>query len=222
MIKPLLSYVKTGLLPRLGRILFQPQVLLSVVIGASCFHWGPSLAAAQLKASDVGGMILTYAAIAFGFCITGMALVLTLPSDRFLKTLQNHKSDTKGQSSYLDLLFVFSWTAVCHWLLVVSAIAAILMRGTVRSLDHFGRLRVASIRFLVCRNMRLQPHPISYDRYHAFTSWRAVFQRTGRGHPASEIVGSSKLIASRTKDRHYRGRSRSGQVVWEACGARNY
>ena len=134
MINPLLSYVKTGLLPRLRRILFQPQVLLSIAIGASCFHWGPSLAAAQLKASDVGGMILTYAAIAFGFCITGMALVLTLPSDRFLKTLQNHKSDTKGQSSYLDLLFVFSWTAVCHWLLVVSAIAAILLRGTAPAL----------------------------------------------------------------------------------------
>jgi hypothetical protein len=63
-----------------------------------------------------------------------MALVLTLPSDRFLKTLQNHKSDTKGQSSYLDLLFVFSWTAVCHWLLVVSAIAAILLRGTAPAL----------------------------------------------------------------------------------------
>lgn len=142
MIKPLLSYAKTGLLPRLGRIIFQPQVLLSVAIGTSSFHWGPNLAAAQLKASDVGGMILTYAAIAFGFCITGMALVLTLPSDRFLKTLQKHQSDTKGQSSYLDLLFVFSWTAVCHWLLVVSAIAAILLRGAAPALlttsDGFG------------------------------------------------------------------------------------
>ena len=44
MIKPLLSYAKTGLLPRLGRILFQPQVLLSIAIGASCFHWGPRYA----------------------------------------------------------------------------------------------------------------------------------------------------------------------------------
>jgi hypothetical protein len=75
-------------------------------------------------------MVLTYAAIAFGFCITGMALVLTLPSENFLKALQNHTLHSKGQSSYLDLLFVFSWTAVCHWALVVSGIAAILIRGT--------------------------------------------------------------------------------------------
>lgn len=59
-------------------------------------------------------------------------------------------------------------------------------------LDHFGRLRVATIHFLVCRNMRLQPHPISYDRYHAFTGWRALLQRVGERHPASKIVRSSK------------------------------
>ena len=134
MIKPLLSYAKIGILPRFWRIVFQPQVALSIAVSAVCFFQGYQLPAAQLRSSDVGSMILTYAAIAFGFCITGMALVLTLPSERFLKALQNHKTHTKGQSSYLDLLFVFSWTAVCHWLLVVTAIAAILTRGTTLTL----------------------------------------------------------------------------------------
>jgi hypothetical protein len=123
-------------LPRLGKIVFQPEVAVCVAIGAVCFFQGFKLPAAQLKPGDLGGMILTYAAIAFGFCITGMALVLTLPSDKFLKALQMHKTQTKGQSSYLDLLFVFSWTAICHWLLVVTAIATILLRdGALTILD---------------------------------------------------------------------------------------
>jgi len=131
MIKPLWSYGKKEVKPRLRRIVIQPQIILAVAISGACFLFRVRLSAAQLKLSDVVSMILTYAAIAFGFCITGMALVLTLPSERFLNALQEHKLDSKGQSSYLDLLFVFSWTAVCHWLLVVAGIIAILVRGTV-------------------------------------------------------------------------------------------
>jgi hypothetical protein len=131
MIKPLLSYGSKEVKPRLRRIVFQPQVALAAALGGACFFLGSQIPTAQLKLSDTVSMILAYAAIAFGFCITGMALVLTLPSDRFLNALQGHKLDRDGASSYLDLLFVFSWTAVCHWLLVVVGIVAILVRGTV-------------------------------------------------------------------------------------------
>jgi hypothetical protein len=131
MIKPLRAYGEQEVKPRLRRILIQPQVVLAIAIFGACFLFGSRLSAAELKLGDIVGMILTYAAIAFGFCITGMALVLTLPSDRFLSALQAHKLNGGGQSSYLDLLFVFSWTAVCHWLLVVVAIIAMLVRGTV-------------------------------------------------------------------------------------------
>jgi len=118
MIKSLVFYATKGLLPRLRRIVINLGFALSIVIGVTCFSQGPNLPVAQLKSSDVGSMILTYAAIAFGFCITGMALVLTLPNDRFLKSLQCHKIDSKSQSSYL----------------VVSGIAIIIFRGTVPNL----------------------------------------------------------------------------------------
>jgi hypothetical protein len=130
MIKPLWSYGAKEVKPRLRRIVFQPQVALAIALGGTCFFFGSQIPTAELKPSDVVSMVLTYAAIAFGFCITGMALVLTLPNDRFLKALQDHKVDRNSGSSYLDLLFVFSWTAVCHWLLVVVGILAILVRGT--------------------------------------------------------------------------------------------
>lgn len=134
MIKPLLYYARNGIRPRLRRIVLQPQVALSLCMGAICFYWGPGSNAGGLKPNDVAGVILTYAAIAFGFCITGMALVITLPSDNFLRKLQRHHTHANGQSSYLDLLFVFSWTAVCDWILVVLGIVTILVRGTAATL----------------------------------------------------------------------------------------
>jgi hypothetical protein len=137
MIKPLLSYCCASIRPRIWRILLQPQVALAMGIGILIFNLGPGLPMARVKVGDISIMVLTYAAIAFGFCIAGMALVLTLPSTEFLKSLQKHKLDGSTQSSYLDLLFVFSWTAVCHWLLVVFGITAILMRGDVPTLFSY-------------------------------------------------------------------------------------
>jgi hypothetical protein len=160
MIRPLRSYASKEVKPRLRRIVLQPQVALAVAIGAACIFFGDQFPAYQLKSSDVVSMVLTYAAIAFGFCITGMVLVLTLPSERFLKALQQHKLDSNGQNSYLDLLFVFSWTAVCHWLLVVSGIAAILIRGTEPSLlnkwDGYGWRCFVSLFFALCAYSLIQ------------------------------------------------------------------
>jgi hypothetical protein len=160
MIKPLLFYATRGVLPRLWRIVINLGFALSILVAVTCFFQGPYLPAAQLKSSDIGGMILTYAAIAFGFCITGMALVLTLPNDRFLKALQHHKINDNSQSSYLDLLFVFSWTAVCHWLLVVSGIAIILIRGPAPNImsqsDGFGWRLFISWFFGLCAYSLIQ------------------------------------------------------------------
>lgn len=134
MIKPIVLYGIEQVRPRWRRIVLQPQILLVGGIGIASFIYGTRWPAANLKSIDIGTMILTYAAIAFGFCITGMVLVLTLPSDKFLKVLQGHKLDPKSQSSYLDLLFVFSWTAVCHWLLVVTGLFLLLAHGADRNL----------------------------------------------------------------------------------------
>lgn len=127
MIKPIWSYGRRQVWPRLRRIIIQPQVALCLAVSIACFHFATRLPCSQLRPSDLGVLMLAYAAIALGFCITGMALVLTLPNEKFLNLLQGHKVD--GQSSYLDLLFVFSWTAVSHWLLVVGAIIVFCFRG---------------------------------------------------------------------------------------------
>jgi hypothetical protein len=134
MIKPVISYLGDEVAPRFRRVVWQPQVAIALGIGVLCFMCGRRWASSEIKLTDIAGLILTYAAIAFGFCITGMALVLTLPNDRFLKSLESHHLQKNGPSSYSDLLFVFSWTAVCHWMLVVLCLAGIAIRGGSRAI----------------------------------------------------------------------------------------
>jgi hypothetical protein len=129
MIGAILQYARDEALPRWARILWQPQVVGAIALGVLTSMYGTKWPLAGLKISDATTMLLTYAAIAFGFCIAGMALVLTLPNESFVSLLMKHKLGRNKQSSYSDLLFVFSWTAIVHWTEVVLAIVAVCVRG---------------------------------------------------------------------------------------------
>jgi hypothetical protein len=129
MIGAVTDYIQHDVLPRCWRIVFQLQTIVAVALAAATYRYGVSWPIATLKLSDTVTMTLTYAAIALGFCITGMALVLTLPGDRFARFLAKNSLPGDKSNSYLDLLFVFSWTAVTHWLLIVCAICAVFVRG---------------------------------------------------------------------------------------------
>jgi hypothetical protein len=133
MIGALRQYGKDEVLPRWKRILVQPQVGCAVVVGYLAAKYGSAWPMASLKMADATTMLLTYAAIAFGFCIAGMALVLTLPSEAFVSLLMKHKLGRHSQNSYSDLLFVFSWTAIVHWSVVVLSITAVCIRRNDRT-----------------------------------------------------------------------------------------
>jgi hypothetical protein len=125
MIGALCQYAGEEIVPRWRRIIFQPQVIGALGLGVLTWRYGASWPVAGVKVGEATTMLLTYAAIAFGFCIAGMALVLTLPSETFVALLMKHKLGRNSQSSYSDLLFVFSWTAIIHWTTVVLSIVAV-------------------------------------------------------------------------------------------------
>src|SRR5438046_8335009 len=103
---------------RLSRILGGSEVFLSVGIAILTSVYGPGWSFANVRPSDVSTALLTYAAIAFGSCISGLALVLTLPNQSFVKWLIQERVRSHTSNAYSDLLFVFSWTALFHWILV--------------------------------------------------------------------------------------------------------
>jgi hypothetical protein len=127
MIKASRQYLKDECAPRWKEILKGEELWISFFIGVCCFLWGQSLPISHAKGSDFITLILAYAAIVLGFCLAGMTLALTLPSQEFAKYLA--KKATGPKNTYSDLLFVFSWTAVSHWMVIVIATTFVFFKG---------------------------------------------------------------------------------------------
>jgi hypothetical protein len=120
MIAALAQYTREEVLVRTRAIVFGTEALISVAVAIATALYGPSWRFAHVRPAELSLAMLTYAAIAFGFCISGMALALTFPNQTFVTWLVEGYPGKKG-NVYLDLLFVFSWTAVSHWTLVLLA-----------------------------------------------------------------------------------------------------
>jgi hypothetical protein len=129
MIKACLRYLQQEAAPRWRGIIFTADFVLSVAVGYAVGTWGHHVLPESTKVSDVGIALLTYAAIALGFCLAGLTLVLTLPHENFVKRLVSVRSRTKDHDSYSDLLFVFSWTALLHWAILFISIVVLLLWG---------------------------------------------------------------------------------------------
>jgi len=125
MLKPLVQYVRDEAAPRWKEIIWTSETLLAVLAAAVFFVKGPHFFADYPKVGDLTTGIIAYASIALGFCIAGLTISLTFPEADFTRTLAT--TTTGNSSSYSKLLFVFSWTAVVHWLLVVATFMVVLL-----------------------------------------------------------------------------------------------
>ncbi len=132
MIKSIHQYVTEEVCPRIVDILTGSEFILSVLLSAAIAIWGDKVLFGSVKMEQISTALLTYSAIALGFCIAGLTLVLTLPNSEFTKKLSESKLDPQvnnGRDAYSDLLFVLSWAAICHWLIIVVVILAIVFNG---------------------------------------------------------------------------------------------
>lgn len=132
MIKALGHYVTDEAVPRVREIILSTDFVVAVALGCFAAFFGDSVNLADAKIGDIVGALLTYAAIAFGFCLSGLTVALTLPNDDFVKFLAKSKPKTKKFDAYSDLMFVFSWTALVHWIDVVALIVVLIVAGS----DH--------------------------------------------------------------------------------------
>jgi hypothetical protein len=104
---------------------------LAIIIGVMIYRWAGHTALSRLKIGEITPALLTYGAIALGFSIAGLTLALTLPDREFAKRLADSvlpKLPPK-QNAYSDLLFVFSWTAVLHWMVIIIALCSSVLVG---------------------------------------------------------------------------------------------
>lgn len=143
MLRTLSSYIKHEVWPRRAPIVLSSQALLSVLAGFAFYLWGKHLESGQTDLTDILTVVLAYGAIAFGISLAGLTVALTLPNDRFTTLLATVEPPTaKGRfagirrrfarldaNAYSDLLFVFSWTALIHWLLIALGFGLLVARG---------------------------------------------------------------------------------------------
>src|SRR5262249_43453797 len=106
MIKPARRYCVEDVWPRLSKIILNASFILAAILGIACGLFGEVVIPNTTKVLDVGMALLTYAAIAQGFCLAGLTLLLTLPDKEFLLKLASHNDEEGEPDAYSNLLFV--------------------------------------------------------------------------------------------------------------------
>lgn len=129
MIRAISHYVRDEAAPRIRKIIFSTEFFVAIALGILAAKWGDSANLADVKIGDVVATLLTYSAIAFGFCLSGLTVALTLPNDTFVRYLAKLKPNAKTFDAYSDLMFVFSWTALIHWIDVVALVVVLILAG---------------------------------------------------------------------------------------------
>jgi hypothetical protein len=132
MIRPTIRYLRRQTCPRCWRLIFSFETLALVAAAVAMWFWGHLLPLDKIKIAGVTGAILSYASIAFGFCLTGMALSLTIPDRAFaIKMATTYVGDEKkGLSTYSDLIFIFSWAALAHLVAIALSLIPLFVVST--------------------------------------------------------------------------------------------
>lgn len=128
-LRVLWSFFNKAVKRRAPEIFFTQEALISSILGIGLGFWGHSLFRDSAKPLDVGVGFIAYAAIALGFCVGGMTIVLTFPDREFVVKLATLSIRQKEGDALSSLLFVFSWTALVHWFAIVFVLAAVLLHG---------------------------------------------------------------------------------------------
>jgi hypothetical protein len=141
MIKSLLLYLREETFPRTAEIFKGSELWIAIAVGVVSGRWGYLVIPETTEVSDVGLALLTYAAIALGFCLAGLTLVLTLPHQEFITRLANSRPKKSKHDSYSNLLFVFTWTSIVHWILIIVCVVVLVLAGSNQPILPIGSLR---------------------------------------------------------------------------------
>lgn len=136
MLRTIHSYFSKEVWPRRREILRGSELWIALIGALLLSHCAPNWGIASTQVGEVVTVALAYAAVAFGFCLAGLTVALTLPNDGFVRDLATKKPSEaqikrKGRDAnpYSDLLFVFSWTAIAHWLVIVIGLLVLVEAG---------------------------------------------------------------------------------------------
>ncbi len=129
MIGAIWRFFRDEVAPRWSSILWKSELWIAALLGIAAGLFGDGIPLGHAKVGDVISSVLTYSSIAFGFCLSGLTIVLAMPDGEFVRRLATSRLPNQERDAYSDLLFVFSWTAVAHWIDVAGAIVLLVFCG---------------------------------------------------------------------------------------------
>ncbi len=125
----LYRFAVDGVRLQLGDIVFAQETVVAVLLGVSFTYWGYAHFAESAKLVDFALGFLAYAAIALGFCVGATTVALTLPDRTFMLRLAHKVVPNRPADALSSLLFVFCWTAVVHWFVIVFLLILLATHG---------------------------------------------------------------------------------------------
>lgn len=118
------GYVVPEVCPRLLKLLKDPNFIISIVLGVLFYFTNrirPDLyPISQAYCDQLAQATLAYAAISFGAAIAGMGFTLALPGEDRIRRWSNDKEN----NDFVELVFVFTWSAVSQLLVIVICLLA--------------------------------------------------------------------------------------------------
>ncbi|WP_201732350.1 hypothetical protein [Acidithrix sp. C25] len=82
----------------------------------------PHMADMRDITSNLAATALIFASISFGACLTGAVVALTVPSEKAREDWASRGLTNGSFSHFSDLMFVFTWSAICQLGVVGAAI----------------------------------------------------------------------------------------------------
>jgi len=138
MLKAVRQYLLQEARPRIREIVFGHEFVISLLLAGASGAYGDRVFHERPQVFEATALLVSYAAIALGFCIAALTVVFTLPDPKFAARLAGIKLPQRTVDAYSDLLFVFSWTAISHWALIVSLVLFTLFCGSSTALLPYG------------------------------------------------------------------------------------
>lgn len=112
--RPPTAYYLGQVVPRLRKILCHWTSVLTILASICLYLCARWTSFGDVPIASLRSNLTAYAALSFGASIGGCVLVVTLPSRDFIRTVSLHKLEGSCHSSYSDLLFVFTFSAMAQ------------------------------------------------------------------------------------------------------------
>jgi len=133
MISTLRQFFKNELYPRRRDLLTDSSLIISFIV-AVLFQI--KYRGIHITDFTIGGLFLVlmaYATITFGFCLSGITLTFIIPNTDFILWIASHhkgmQKDNTHRNFFSELLFIFIWTGILHWLLIITSLFIIFNFG---------------------------------------------------------------------------------------------